>query len=281
MYFQKKINNNFAWALDGDEHVIVGGKGISFNKKVNQKIADSQIERVFRPEELKQDSQVVGKSFEDIDPQVLTLTQELTKRVQERLKNVDFNNSHFLALADHLDYALKRGANTDYPENLRWEVRKTYPEEYDAALDSLYFIEQQTGIRLPKSELTFLTYHYVDAQSNNDIGQEQSAKLAELTNRAIEIVQYHYQLILDQNSANYVRFVTHLRFFILRQMHHGKEPVSQVDPQLLAIVKQNYQKAYQAAQQVGEMLTEKIACQVSQEELFYLTLHIDRVTRRQ
>lgn len=281
MYFQKKINNNFAWALDGKEHVIVGGNGISFNKTPNEQIPDSEIERIFRPADLKQNNTIVGKTFEEIDSKILSLTQALTKRVEKRLPQVDFNSSHFLALADHLEFALKRSGTNDYPENLRWEVQKTYPQEYEAALDSLYFIEKETGIRLPKSELTFLTYHYVDAQSNYQLGQGQSIKLAELTNRAIEIVQYHFQIILNQNSANYVRFVTHLRFFILRQLHHGQESVPQVDQQLLAIVQKNYRKAYQAAEQVGKMLTEKVNCKVSQEELFYLTLHIDRVTRRE
>lgn len=281
MYFQKKINNNFAWALDGKEHVIVGGNGISFNKTPNEQIPDSEIERIFRPADLKQNNTIVGKTFEEIDSKILSLTQALTKRVEKRLPQVDFNSSHFLALADHLEFALKRSGTNDYPENLRWEVQKTYPQEYEAALDSLYFIEKETGIRLPKSELTFLTYHYVDAQSNYQLGQGQSIKLAELTNRAIEIVQYHFQIILNQNSANYVRFVTHLRFFILRQLHHSQESVPQVDQQLLAIVQKNYRKAYQAAEQVGKMLTEKVNCKVSQEELFYLTLHIDRVTRRE
>lgn len=280
MHFQKKINNNFAWAVDGREHVIVTGKGIAFGKEAGQELPAAEIQRVFRPEQMDQDSKVIGQTFENIDSDVLSLTQELVQMVQDKFKNVLFNDSHFLALADHLSYALKRSGSADYPENLRWEVQKTYPQEYELALDSLYLIEKRTGIRLPKSELTFLTYHYVDAQNNSE-GTIQSAKLAELTNRAIEIVQYHYQLILDQNSANYVRFVTHLRFFILRQLHQGSEEVPKVDPQLLEIVKENYKKAFQGAQKVGKMLIEIMGCQVSEEELFYLTLHIDRVTRRQ
>lgn len=108
MHFRKKINNNFAWAIDGQEHVIVTGKGISFNKKSGQELTAEDIERIFRPDQMEQDSNVIVQTFENIDADVLALTQDLTQMVQEKIANVDFNDSHFLALADHLSYALKR-----------------------------------------------------------------------------------------------------------------------------------------------------------------------------
>nr|WP_242586554.1 PRD domain-containing protein [Enterococcus sp. DIV0869a] len=104
-------------------------------------------------------------------------------------------------------------------------------------------------------------------------------QLAELINRAIEIIQYHYQIILDQNSVNYIRFVTHLRYFILRQINH--ESSDKIDTQLIDIVKKNYRKSFQAAEKVGKMIENNQKCEVNADELFYLTLHIERVTERQ
>lgn len=282
VWFQKKINNSVAWLKDenGDK-VIAIGKGISFGKQFGQEIRDEEIERVFHPDEDREKEQsILHKAIENISSDVLMLTEEISDQAATALGIPKFDDSHFLALVDHLNYALKRNAIDifDYPDNLRWEVKKLYPKEHEIAIDTLYYIEKKTGIRLPKSEQTFLTYHFVNAQYDSN-ANVQSAQLADLINRAIEIIQYHYQMILDQNAVNYIRFVTHLRYFILRQISH--EQTSKIDQKLIDVVTKSYKKAYQAAEKVGKMIEKKQECEVNSEELFYLTLHIDRVTERQ
>lgn len=280
--FQKKINNSVAWVTDENENrVIAMGKGISFGKQVGQEITDEEIERVFHPSENeKKEQNVLYKAIENITSDILLLTEEISDQAAAALGIPKFDDSHYLALADHLNYALKRSSSDtfDYPENLRWEVKNLYPKEHEVAIDILYYIEKKTGIRLPKSEQTFLTYHFVNAQYDSNVNL-QSMQLAELINRAIEIVQYHYQMILDQNSVNYIRFVTHLRYFILRQVNH--ENSDKIADQLIDVVKKNYRKAYQAAEKVGKMIESSQSCEVNADEVFYLTLHIERVTERQ
>ena len=283
MKFQKKINNNVAWIIDEhNERLIAMGSGISFGKKVGQEIPLEEIERVFKSDESeKTHTNVFYKAIENISSEVLLLTEEVSNQAAKSLKIPKFDDSHYLALADHLNYALKRSSEDsfDYPENLRWEVKKLYPNEHEAAVDALYYIEKKTGVRLPKSEQTFLTYHFVNAQYDSKVNI-QSMQLSSLINRAIEIIQYHYQVRLDQNSVNYIRFITHLRYFILRQINHENEPVPKIDEQLINVVKMNYRKAYQAAEKVGKMISTTQGCEVNNDEVFYLTLHIDRVAER-
>lgn len=282
MRFQKKINNSVAWVIDDQgERLIAIGKGISFGKQAGQEIPADEIERVFKSDESEKSSNVFYKAIENISSEILLLTEEISDQAAKVLKIPKFDDSHYLALADHLNYALKRSSDNayDYPENLRWEVRKLYPNEYEAAIDALYYIEKKTGIRLPKSEQTFLTYHFVNAQYDSK-SNIQSIQLANLINRAIEIIQYHYQVILDQNSVNYIRFITHLRYFILRQTNHENGQMPKIDEQLISVVKKNYRKAYQAAEKVGKMIEATQGCEVNTDETFYLTLHIDRVTER-
>lgn len=284
MEFQKKINNSVAWVIDeSGQRVIAIGKGISFGKTTGEKLDPTEVERIFKSEENgKENSQTINRAIAEIPAEVLELTESISEQAAQALNIPEFDNSHYLALADHLNYALKRNEDTgfDYPETLRWEVGKLYPKEYDVAIDVLYYIEKKTGIRLPKSEQTFLTYHFVNAQYDPSVNI-QSMKLAELINRSIEIIQYHYQMTLDQNSVNYIRFVTHLRYFILRQNHQEKDQLAKVDEQLLGMVQKNYRKAYQAAEKVTKMISIQTDSQISVDEIFYLTLHIDRVTQRQ
>ncbi|MGX7263015.1 PRD domain-containing protein [Enterococcus crotali] len=282
MQFHKKINNSVAWVIDDNgDKVIAMGKGISFGKQAGQEVKHEEIERVFHSnDEDKKEQNVLYKAIENITADTLLLTEEISEQAAVALGIPKFDDSHYLALADHLSHALKRSASDtfDYPENLRWEVKNLYPKEHEIAVDSLYYIEKKIGIRLPKSEQTFLTYHFVNAQYDSRVNL-QSMQLAELINRAIEIIQYHYQIILDQNSVNYIRFVTHLRYFILRQINH--ESSDKIDAQLIDIVKKNYRKSFQAAEKVGKMIENNQKCEVNADELFYLTLHIERVTERQ
>lgn len=282
MKFQKKINNSVAWVINEEnEKVIAMGKGISFGRKTGEEISREEIERIFTPETQQKETNVLYQAIENISDDVLLLTEEISEQASKTLNIEGFDDSHYLALADHLNYALKRSSQDtlDYPENLRWEVKKLYPQENEVAIDALYTIEKKTGIRLPKSEQTFLTYHFVNAQYDAKANIH-SSQLATLINRAIEIIEYHYQMTLDQNSVNYIRFNTHLRYFILRQLNQEKEPKT-VDEQLIEVVQNNYRKAYQAAEKVGKMIEAKQGAEVNNDELFYLTLHINRVTERQ
>lgn len=282
MKFQKKINNSVAWVINEEnEKVIAMGKGISFGRQTGEDISREEIERIFTPETQQKETNVLYQAIENISDDVLLLTEEISEQASKTLNIEGFDDSHYLALADHLNYALKRSSQDtlDYPENLRWEVKKLYPQENEVAIDALYTIEKKTGIRLPKSEQTFLTYHFVNAQYDAKANIH-SSQLATLINRAIEIIEYHYQMTLDQNSVNYIRFNTHLRYFILRQLNQEKEPRT-IDEQLIEVVKINYRKVYQAAEKVGKMIEAKQGAEVNNDELFYLTLHINRVTERQ
>lgn len=264
-----------AWIIDDhNERVIAIGKGLSFGKQAGDNVTLAEIERIFTDDKkVDEISASMRQALENISADTFLLTEEISDQAAALLSIDKFDDNHFLALADHLNYAMKRSDTDtiDYPENLRWEVKKLYPKEHDAAVDALYLIEKKTGVRLPESEQTFLTYHFVNAQYDSDINI-QTKKLTELVNRAVEIIQYHYQTLLNQNSVNYIRFVTHLRYFILRQINHENDKIPKIDEQLIEVVKKNYRKAYQAAEKVGKMIETTQNCEVNTDELFYLTL---------
>lgn len=269
-----------AWALtDLGKEVIVIGKGISFGKKLGDEILDKEIEKYYHSDETR--SELLNVAVSNISEKVFLLTEKIISKAKAMLDIQQVSAGTFVSLADHLDYALKRGSEDvfDYPDNLKWEVKRLYPKEYDFATDVLYHIEKETDIRLPKSEITFLVYHFVNLQYGMDV-KKKSYELSELLNRAIEIIQYHYQIVLDQNSINYIRFVTHVRHFILRQMNHEIVESNQIEQTLVTVVKDNYKKAYQAAEKISNMIETRQSWKVSEDEKFYLALHIERVTNR-
>ncbi len=110
---------------------------------------------------------------------------------------------------------------------------------------------------------------------------EETLKMTEVINRIIEIVQYHFQLKLDEESLNYTRFITHLRYFFIRQYKQDPVDSEEMDQTLLEVVKTKYEKAYQAVEKFAALLKQKYGWTVSTNEKLYLTLHIWRVTNRQ
>ncbi len=277
--FLKKFNNNVALVLDstGIEWIVIG-KGIGFNAVKGEPVDKTMIDRRFIAEPTHGQIDLL-QTIASMDPEIIDVVSDVTKEAETYL-GITFSTRNYITLADHLNYALKRTQEgVEYTENLRWEVKKLYPKEYEAALKAIETINKRLSITLPKSEETFITYHFVNAQ--NDEGKiENTVKMTKLINRILEVVKYHFQIELDEESLNYVRFLTHLRYFIIRQTHG--EPVHHegIDQTVLEAVKAKYLKAYEAAEKISTLLNKQEDWSLSSDEMLYLTLHIFRVTNR-
>lgn len=279
MKFIKKINNNVALAKDDDDiEWVLLGKGLGFGKTAGDQISNAQIDRRFKVTVDQQTHQDPPMMLANIDPSILQLAEVVSQKAAEAL-NISFSNYNYLALADHLSFALKRAdQQADYPHDLRWEVKQLFPEEYKVAQMAVSLVKEQTGVELPESELTFLTYHFVSAQSDETLLAD-TVEITGMINRILEIISYHFQLILDTKSLNYARFLTHLRYFMTRQLK-GEPGSEELDPIIGQVVKEKYHKAYQAAEKVALYLQQARDWQISESEKLYLTLHIWRLTRQ-
>ncbi|WP_054860002.1 PRD domain-containing protein [Gracilibacillus sp. JCM 18860] len=282
MKYIKAFNNNVALVEDSSGlEWIVMGTGVGFQKKKGDPIDDSSIRRKFVAEQSPTRKPLL-QVLKDMDSEVLDVSVEIIKQTESQLGGVTFNHNIYLTLADHLNFAVKRAHESiDYADTTRWEVKNLYPKEYKAAKDAIRLVFDRLDVLLPKSEETFLTYHFVNGQQSKKTQIEETLKMTEVINRIIEIVQYHFQLKLDEESLNYTRFITHLRYFFIRQYKQDPVDSEEMDQTLLEVVKTKYEKAYQAVEKIAALLKQKYGWTVSTNEKLYLTLHIWRVTNRQ
>ena len=277
MKFVKAFNNNVALVEDssGLEWVVMG-TGVGFQNKKGDKIDQSVIRRKFVAESSRT-RRPLEHILDNIKPEILNTSIELIKQAEAEI-GVTFNANIYLTIADHLNFAIERSNDgLEYTQASRWEVKRLYPKEYQAAVHAIRLIYDRLDVLLPKSEETFLTHHFVNAQ-NEQTNIKETMKMTEVINRIIEIVQYHFQLKLDEESMNYSRFVTHLRYFVLRQLDHEQHASLQTDLAILNLVKTKYAKAYQAVAKISNLLYKKYGWSLSSDESLYLTLHIWRVT---
>ena len=94
----------------------------------------------------------------------------------------------------------------------------------------------------------------------------------------LSMIQYHYHICLDENSLDYLRLVTHLRFFIERLL--TGRVYEDHDEELNKQVKMLYPKKYECILKIRVYVRENFQIELSMDEETYLILHIHRVTNR-
>ncbi|WP_314060480.1 PRD domain-containing protein [uncultured Vagococcus sp.] len=280
MNYLKKFNNNVAMVKDNeDKEWIVIGKGISFGKQPGDKIVTSEIERRFLAEPSQDFSYIVQTIF-SMDAELIEAVNEMIQDA-EMVIGVKLKDKNYITLLDHINFALKRTSEgIEYSAPLKWETKRLYPKEYQAAIQSIGYLNQRLGVTLPKSEETFITMHYVNAQDGKE-KLEQSDRINMIVRMIMTFVSDEYDLELDEESTNYIRFVTHLRYFIIRQINNESLKDSSLDRDLMKIIKAKYQRAYEVALGVGEKVRREEGWEITSNEVLYLTIHIWRVTNNE
>lgn len=106
-----------------------------------------------------------------------------------------------------------------------------------------------------------------------------AVQVTELVNNVLNIVKYHFKMELDETSINYERFLTHLRFFAIRFIRKERMTDSE-DNFLYEQLKSKYPESFQCSQKIKIYLVKSYNWSISKDEEMYLTLHIQRVTKR-
>ena len=122
MQIEKILNNNVVQAMDNDVEYIVMGKGLGFQKKIGETVNKEKIEKTF----VLENSETVAKwtrVYVDLpDGEMQVFLNIIT--FAEAVLQTKFDPSFFIALADHLHYAIERSREEISLQNpLAWEVR--------------------------------------------------------------------------------------------------------------------------------------------------------------
>ena len=272
-----KIFNNNAVMVKGDngrDSVIIGC-GLAFRKKVGDKVDESLIEKTFILKE-KDTLEKFKMILEHIPTEQISLCYDIVEYAKNML-NCELNDYIYVTLTDHISYTLKLfDEGIERPNILIWEIKKFYPKEYNIGLKALEFIESELGKKINEEEAGNIALHLITAQINGksdktDIAYSMTKKIQDILN----IVKYTYDIELDEQSLNYERFITHLRFFFKR-LNNKTQYRNENEDFLLQQVKEKYKDAYKCMLKIEKYLN----IELSHEEQLYLTLHIKRIVNR-
>ena len=264
MQIEKILNNNVVQAMDNDVEYIVMGKGLGFQKKVGEAVDKEKVEKTFVLENPEIEAEWTRVYVDLSDGEMQVFLNIIT--FAEAVLQTKFETSFFIALADHLHYAIERSREGISLQNsLAWEVRKFYPREYEIGKEALRLIADD--------EAASVALHFVNAQK--DVGlHEKDRQMTQIVVGISEIVHLDFACDLEQDSFSYNRFITYLRYLaqrIVSGVSGGKN-----DAFLYEQVKVNYPESFICTQKIVTYIKSSYAFELSLDEQVYLTIHIQR-----
>lgn len=273
MLITKKINNNVALAQDASgNELVVFGKGVGFHEMPYELEDESSIQRVFH--HVNSD---LLTTISSISPDVIAVALDIIKLAGEEL-DCKLNANLYLTLADHLQFSSDRLAKGIVIENpLSMEIPFVYPHEYELGQRGLEIMKEHTGVKLPEVEACSIALHLVNAETN---GGGFTSSMKDVMHD-VEVIDGILELIeremggLDRSSYGYRRFVAHLRYLV-RRLARGEEHPEE-DATLIEQISKDFPEAYAIACKVATYLKRKFRWQLSNEEMLYFMLYINRL----
>ncbi|MBF4693323.1 PRD domain-containing protein [Fusibacter sp. Q10-2] len=278
MHVKKIFNNNIILGEDEKmSEMILLGKGIAFQKRIGDAVDPDKIDKTYVFKTSENSSKFVSL-LQEVPLHQVELARKVIEQAQKEL-NVTFHDGIYIGLTDHICYTLSRYRSGLMIKNaLLWEIKKYYPKEYEAARNAIKLIDYYEKVELSEDEIGFIALHFVNAQQDGEEIQK-TILVTEIVNDILSIVKYHYQIELNENTLNYSRFVTHIRFFARRML--SNELLHSDDDFLYQQVKNKLTEAVACAEKVRSYIMEKLDVSISQEEMLYFIVHINRVASRE
>lgn len=267
----KSINNNVSLCLDSrGREVIVFGKGIGFYRP-DEDIPLYKINRTFY--NIKDTDYGILRSIPTV---IINTSIEIVDYVSDKL-NIVFPSSTAISLADHLQFAIQRKEQSIYlPQPIMQDIYQLYPQEMEAAFEALRIIERMTGVKLPRQEASTIALHFITDRINPS--NKKILDTYEITEKCTLIIEDNFHIQIDRESFNYSRFAVHLDY-LLRRLS-GRNQIESENQSLFEEMKKNYPDSYRCALLIGDYLNTQIKQKITDEEILYLVIHINRLLAR-
>ena len=270
----KVFNNNSVAAISDDlGDIILTGSGIGFQKKAGDLVDQTKIEKTY----LFKDDQ--KKRFEQSIAEVPAVYYEIAhKIVSKAVKDlkVDFSGEIFIAISDHLSFAVKRKKENIYlPNIILKETKIIYKEEYKVGLWALNYIENKIGIRLDEDEAGYLALHLINFSLSNNANN--AMKIVTLTKEVLNLIKKTMKVELEEDSIGYTRISTHLKFLAERIFRDDASSVVDTTSDIREMLKEDARLAL-CINRIVKLIKERYNYDLSPDEQTYLCIHIKKNT---
>lgn len=276
MKIKKILNNNAVVVKAGGEEQIVMGAGIGFQKRKNDLVDQTKIEKIFVMTDHSK-RQKFKEILTTLPEEHIQVAEAIISHAEEEL-GVKLNEHVHIALTDHLSFAIERLNNGMVIQNtLLNEIKILYAKEFQIACRAKAMILEVIGTEIPEDEVGYIALHIHTAKLNaGDMAR--TLDLTTMIQDMIRLLEDEFDIRISTETIAYERLVTHLRFAIERA-ESGKG-IRELEPEMVQIIKEKYEESFSCAQKIGRLAQEEYELSFPEAELAYISLHFQRVISR-
>ena len=272
---EKIINNNIVKSTNKGQEVIVMGCGIGFGQKIGEEIKEDKIEKIYVMKVSKQPNKL-EEILQNVSLVSIQITNDIVSYAKQVL-NYLLSDNVYLTLCDHIGCAIERYENNILMKNaLLNEIKRFYNDEYVIGLQALTIIEKHTKIKLPEDEAGFIAFHIVNA-SLNATGIQETREIMHIIHNIENIIKYDLNIELKEDSINYQRLITHLKFLAKRILENFNVNETKTDESFFILMKKQYKKEYLCVLKITEYIEKNYQVKLSQDEILFLMVHIRKL----
>lgn len=268
------MNNNVVLAknLRTSNEVVLLGKGIGFGKKKGTSVYFSNeiIERSFINinKSLKKD---FYQLIQQMDLEIMGLCQEVILMAEKAIGELS-DNIH-IVLTDHIGFAIERlRQNIEIANPFLHEIRILYSDEFKIGLKAVELINENIDVTLPEEEAAFIALHLHSARKNKAV--KKTLRNTKVIKAVVALIENALGGEIIEDALTYRRLLTHIRAGLDRM-----ENDIVLENPLLDTIKEQFSESWQIAIQAKDIIESSLELKVPEDEIGYLTIHIDRLMR--
>lgn len=259
----KILNNSACIVLKDGQEMILLGKGIAFNLKTD--VYCNHLDGIEKKYILNSTTNKLRDIFEKYDNLDTNISLDVLRYLQ--IKKISMPK--LIAFLDHLSIMLKRVTCKQSIENpFHLETKTLYKQSYQKASDLCRFLNDKYELNIPLEEVSFLALHI---ENFNKDSEKINITIMNKTMIDIKDLLLRYNLCFEEDSIDYTRFITHLRFTIAR-ISNGERN----DMIFHSVDYKKYNLEYKIAKEISKIISENLKTEVDDKEIDLLMLHIHR-----
>ena len=216
------------------------------------------------------------KTLSEIPIEYIEISKEIISEAKIDLGK-ELSDNLYISLPDHIQFAVQRFKQGLIMQNrLALETKRMYKEEYAFAKKKLEDINRKFNVTLPEDEAANIVTHIINAELNSNM--QDTMKMIEMVQSILSIIKKEMNINFVEDSLDYYRLVTHLKFFYQR-LFSGEVSIKRTqDNQLMNLVKERYKRSFRCAKKIKKYLDHNEHVSINDDDLLYLTIHIEKVS---
>lgn len=273
MKITKILNNNAVVIMEDNQEKIAIGAGVGFNKRKNDIVQRDKIEKLFILRENEKLQQLLMR----IPEEQIILAEEIIDYAEGHLKTT-LSEHVRIGLTDHISFAIERENEGIHLKNkLLQEIKILYREEFQVGLWALKHINEKLNISMPVDEAAFIALHiHTMKLQGGDL--HETVRQTTIVREMVDLVKDFLNVDIEEDDIAYERLITHLRFALIRSKNHEAHTM---DEEMFHMIKEKFSESFECALMIAKHLSDKHGIDLPEEELGYVSLHIERLRKQE